>query len=184
MITDFYWICNEDGQLPGGIALEGGESEDHPKFHIGKRAAAGLYCWDCGIPLVRPGTRRDGYGEVYMDADVVHGGRHTDAHPTSCPLCTRYYVPPAKLDLSAPGHPAGVELGFAKPLEHRPTGISGASSFSWAQEPARALRILLRFQHETLVRDEYDRTYTGKQFSDMLLLTPMWFTTSVGTFFS
>lgn len=35
--------------------LKGHRGDDDPKYHIGKRSAAGLYCWDCRITLCKGG---------------------------------------------------------------------------------------------------------------------------------
>ena len=36
--------------------LKGHRGDDNPKYHIGKRSAAGLYCWDCHITLCKGGN--------------------------------------------------------------------------------------------------------------------------------
>jgi hypothetical protein len=59
MGTNYYW-------------LNQGQSDD-PTIHIGKRSAAGCYCWDCGTTLCARGT------------EGVHYDRH-DWHHT-CPIC-------------------------------------------------------------------------------------------------
>lgn len=180
MGTNFYWIRNDEGQIPGGIPLEGHEERDHFKIHIGKRSAAGLYCWDCGIPLVKPVFRRSGYGMIYVSADAVHDSRNPST--TECPMCYGSVQHPAAV--TDRGHPAGVELGFAAPLQSRPSGVSGASSFSWAQEPSRVLSIIARAPDLEIVIDEYGDKYTGLSFSEIVRFSPLWFTDSIGTCFS
>lgn len=175
MGTNFYWIKNEEGHLPGGIT---GEAEFLE--HIGKRSAAGQYCWDCGVPLVEPGRRSDGYGQVFVSDDVVHGGK---PRATKCPVCWKE-PDPKRTDLRTPGNPAGVELGFAAPLQQRPSGVCGASSFLWAQEPARVFRILGSFPDTKLMRDQYGAEYTGREAHELLMSIPLWFTSSIATSFS
>lgn len=183
MGTNFYWNENEEGQLPAGLGIASDYSEESPRIHIGKRSAAGLYCWDCGEPLCEEVSYG---GEFYQRSrwseEAVHGRNHTPLD--ACPACSGTYQPPAKGDLSTPGNPAGIELGFAQPLTQRPQGVLGASSFSWAQEPARVLHVCRRWPDAPLVRDGYDDQYTGAEFLDLILLIPMWWTTSIGTAFS
>ena len=62
--------------------------------------------------------------------------------------------------------------------------MRGASSFSWAQEPARVIQICTRWPDEVLVVDEYGREMTGSEFMEALLVCPLWFTGSVGVAFS
>lgn len=183
MGTNFYWRANSDGQLPGKLGPTCRDS-DSPRDHIGKRSAAGLYCWDCGCPCVE--TVAVSYpGSQFRDARrwtnySVHGGSPSLDH---CPLCLQN--PPEKgPGLSDPGNPAGLELGFAGPLKTRPTGVAGASSFSWAQEPARVISICSRWPGELLVEDEYSETHTGADFLASMLRTPLWFVGSIGLYFS
>lgn len=70
--------------------------------HIGKRWAAGIWCWDCGRQL------------------KAHDGR------LDCSRCGKSIL---VADLKF--NPAMRELGFekAKPMKHR--GIDGASGFVW-----------------------------------------------------
>lgn len=106
--------------------------------HVGKRCAAGLYCWDCGVPLVLNG-----------DPALVH-----EEAPTldACPRCGK---PAPKSDaLKDAGNPVGIELGFAIPRRVRPTGITGVSSFTWAMEPVEVRRIM---RHRGWMIDEYGK---------------------------
>ncbi len=182
MGTNFYWLPNDEGQLPAGMGtLVDGE---HRLLHIGKRSAAGDYCWDCGTPLAKDVVTGPPIGFFTPASNwhprAVHGP--AELRLRACPVCggTR----PEGGNLSDQGHPAGVELGVAKPLSSRPTGVDGASSFSWAQEPARVLTIVSRHPETTIVRDEYDLPYTGAAFLGLILLIPLWFTESIGQSFS
>jgi len=49
------------------------------KKHIGKRSAAGLYCWDCNISLCKKG------------ADYVHHWTKKEDWYKSCPKCGKSY---------------------------------------------------------------------------------------------
>ena len=191
MGTNFYWRPDEQGRLPAGIGLGrtfslDWEGLDDSALHIGKRSGAGLYCWDCGCPCVKevefriPGDAFE--RRVRWHPSAVHGGR-TAANLDHCPICLEK---PKKDDakLSDEGHPAGIELGFAKPLKNRPRGVSGASSFGWAQEPARVLSLCKLWPRAEFVVDEYGDVLTGREFFDIVLLCPLWWTDSIGQGFS
>lgn len=139
--------------------------------HLGKRSAAGWYCWSCDVPLVEGGRR-----------DLVHTGR---GYVERCPLCGKAKGASAK-DGGGPAYNAAmVELGFAEARtarEGRPTGVQSASSFSWAQDPEITGGILRRYPDDPLVEDEYGRVLTGREFLAMLAVScPIQFTHSVGT---
>lgn len=180
MGTNFYWKPNEENVLPAGLGSASDLDESSPRVHIGKRSAAGSYCWDCGIPLVKtPRTPYMGDSGRWTSSNI-HGGRE-DNRLSSCPDCG---AEQGSTRLTDAGSPAGIELGFARPLATRPRGVAGASSFSWTQEPARVLLDCLRWPNESLVIDEYGRIYTGEEFLKMIFLVPLWFTESIGGVFS
>ena len=80
-----------------------------PNWHIGKRSAAGLFCFDCGITLCK--------GRVHYDNDFYD----------CCPICGQYRKKESVGESSA-----GIELGFNKnPLAIK-TGVTSASSFTLA----------------------------------------------------
>ena len=146
MGTNFYWT-----------RVVKFRKDDDPKVHIGKRSAAGAYCWDCGLTIIR--DWREG-----------------------CPKCGQK---PVKEGLSA--GPAAVELGFAEPRQKRPTGVRGCSSFTWSQEPSGVMAKCLKFPNRFLkvVVDEYGRKMTGRKFVRMLDANcPVQFIDSIGQWFS
>lgn len=122
--------------------------------HIGKRSAAGLYCYDCDRTLV-------------CDSNE---GIHRTSHPPkydACPKCGKKAAEDFGLSRGA----VAVELGFSKPEEERPKGVFSAASFSWAFEPegedgVRA--ICERNINAEIIIDEYGRMMTGGQFLRML----------------
>ena len=176
MGTNFYWKPDIEKKLFHLV-----EDDDHPQHHIGKRSAAGLYCWDCGVPLVEEVSYgRRFYQKTRWSNDAVHGSSHP--HLKACPNCI--LEPGASPGLSSPGNPAGVELGFAKPARGRPTGVDSAASFSWAQEPARVLLTCRKSPLTPVIADEYGSDYTGDDFLDLILGVPLWFTISIGQCFS
>jgi hypothetical protein len=153
MGTNFYWNIGRDRcitvKLPTGAEFELSSGDMDPRIHIGKRSGAGAYCWDCNCTLCPEGEAR------------IHYSRHP--WPSTCPSCGKEQI---KEGLTA--GPAAVELGFADAATERPTGVRGACSFSWAQDPEIVRRICTERPDEELVVDEYDRKLTGKEFLGML----------------
>jgi hypothetical protein len=142
MGTNFYWLEKEPCDHCGRGASEGD--------HIGKRSAAGLFCWDCGETLCEGGNA------------AVHFSRHAWAK-----TCRKCGAAPAQEDHFKTG-PVAVELGFSAPREERPKGVRGTSSFSWAQEPEGVRRRCEAEMDRKLVVDEYGRITTGREFLAML----------------
>lgn len=160
MGTNFYW--RTELLLP----IDPGISMDHPSVHIGKRSAAGQYCWGCSLTLCKGGESQ------------IHMG--TSGWYDHCPNCGDVQ---AKQDWSKGA--AGIELGFAQPLSVRPTGVRSTSSFSWAQDPESVGAICEQRPTEQIVQDEYGRLLTGCEFIEMLRANcPVQFTDSIGIEFS
>ncbi len=134
---------------------------DSPKYHIGKRSAAGLYCWDCHLTLHKDG-----------EATIHHGtGDRVDWYD-KCPSCGKEYKPES-LECSS----AGVELGVAKHLSPH-QGVTTVASFTWAMPPSHILG------KSVVITDEYGNRYSNKQFRDMLSeMCPIEFYDSIGTEF-
>ena len=159
MGTNFYWLDQSSG--------------DHfrdmdPSIHIGRRSAAGAYCWTCGVTL------------CCGDTQAIHTGK--SAWFDSCPQCGAVWEPKREgLDGSA----VGVELGFAEARTRKPMGVRSCMSFSWAQTPERVRAICQESPDKILVIDEYGGEYTGQGFLDMLESNcPVEFTHSIGMWFS
>ncbi len=128
--------------------------------HIGKRSAAGLYCWDCGETLCQGGS------------SGIHKG--TFDWYSECPSC---HANPR--DETLGNSSGGVELGFAKPHDIKDRhGVTSASSFCWALHPYQLIG-------KRKVDDEYGHTYTLRDFRDTVLSNcPMQFYDLVGREFS
>ena len=122
--------------------------------HIGKRSAAGLYCWDCMVTLCKG---RVHYGNDFHDI---------------CPQCGQG---PARenLDNSA----AGRELGFNKFAPVLKTGVRSCASFGWAMNPSQIVTL-------GTVVDEYKREYSFMEFMGVLNECPLQMTDSIGKEFS
>src|SRR5437879_5718682 len=101
MGTNFYWRTAAT-LLPTGEDVP--EDSDDPRIHIGKRSAAGPYCWDCDQTLCKDGI------------DGIHQGK-SGWYP-ACPRCGKEPLKEPSLARGA----AAIELGFAKPEVRRPTG--------------------------------------------------------------
>ena len=139
---------------------------DEDSTHIGKRSAAGLYCWRCNVTLCKSGV------------EGIHRG-HAGWHET-CPVC-------GDVKQESDPHSSGlVELGYATPHETRPTtGVSSCSSFSWAQDPETVLQYCAQHPDRLVVRNEYGAEYTGQEFLDMLYAgCPIEYIDSIGIAFS
>lgn len=152
MGTNFYWHApGAEFTLPTGETVFSGVDRDTMQMHIGKRSAAGLYCWDCGVTL-----RAGGESEIHRSTG--ESGWHK-----RCPKCG---AEPVNEGLKA--GPAAVELGFAKPRIERPKGVRGCSSFTWQQDPEEVKAACRKFSDKQIIEDEYHRLYTGQEFLDMI----------------
>ena len=145
MGTNFYW--SDDDVLHKYNVVK----------HIGKRSAAGTYCYDCGTTLCDLGT------------DFVHDG-HRGRFLKSCPFCGKTYDPNQGATATT------VELGFNTFDEIEQHGVGTASSFRWRM--MRHLTVLRTVAAETPDRvcivDEYERGYTASAFLDMVTKCPIW----------
>ena len=123
--------------------------------HIGKRSAAGWYCWDCGVSLCQ-------------------GNPHSDAPWFDCcPECGK-----APVRESMDSSSAGRELGFNTSAPAAKTGVASCSSFNWAMHPFHFCMSRRR------IKDEYGRTYAKQAFFDMLSEYPIQRYQSIGKEFS
>ena len=128
--------------------------------HIGKRSAAGLYCFNCGVTLCKEGEAQIHYGKSdWFDA---------------CPKCGVKRIE-EKLENSS----AGMELGFNKKVSEIKKGVATCCSFTWAFVP-------FHFRHtkSKFVKDEYGTRYTLKEFNQMLDSYPVHYYGSIGKEFS
>lgn len=148
MGTNFYWI--EPAPRCPHCEKEIGPSGEGQ--HIGKRSAAGWYCWDCDVTLCLSGK-----GRVHYSSD---NGNWSE----TCPKCgNKKSEGKDGLETRA----ASVELGFDKPREDRPEGVQTTSSFSWAEDPTAVRQKCEVRRDEECVVDEYGRKMTGGEFLRM-----------------
>lgn len=140
---------------------------DHmdPAGHLGKRSAAGYYCWDCGQTLCQGGDKK------------VHHGK--SSWWDSCPKCGKSPVAKDKMPRSM-----ALELGFAAARGHRPSGVAACSSLSWCHPPMAA-KAFIESQEIVSVTDEYGRKMTGLQFLAMVQTNcPIQLSRMVGKWFA
>ncbi len=170
MGTNFYWLPI-DPPMPAEIVFADGERRQPPEGrHIGKRSAAGKFCWDCGISLCV---------DLYPDGSPACHNSRSEWHKV-CPKCG---AEPGAGSLDR--GPAAVELGFAKPESERPKGCGHTSSFRWATDAVEVRAICERLGDRACVSDEYGRHFTGREFLRMLVSNcGIEFFDSIGTSFS
>ncbi len=150
--------CNFD------INLDDGETT----IHIGKRCAAGLYCWDCRLSLCRVGEA------------LVHHTHPVDKYDEGpmwfkfCPKCGHYPDTESMSDSSV-----GRELGFNNNAREEKHGVKSCASFTWALHP-------FEFKKYTTgkIHDEYGRFFTFEEFEDVLKECPIQFYTMIGIDFA
>lgn len=130
-----------------------GERSDDINIHIGKRSAAGLYCYDCGTTFTREGT------------ELLHTGKSTEYD--NCPCCGKTIDENNKSIYNA----ANVELGFQKDIHGiKLKGVQTASSFTWTLMKHKYNIIKKMKITDKLIVDEYDREFTCKEFVENVLV--------------
>jgi len=125
--------------------------------HIGKRSAAGMYCWDCGVSLCIGGKYE------------VHTGK---PFQSKCPVCGKNAN-----NESLENSSVGRELGFNQNKPMIKKGVSSCSSFTWANE-----NDILNTKRKVI--DEYGRKYSIDDFHNILQECPIQFMGFIGTEFS
>jgi len=133
-----------------------------PEAHIGKRSAAGPFCWTCRQTLCKAGETGIHLGESeWYDA---------------CPKCHARLVEESLRESSA-----GRELGFNKSPPKVKTGVRSCSSFTWAMKPTIVSELPRRGKP---VVDEYGRRFSVKAFLAVLEECPVQYLDAIGTWFS
>jgi len=160
-----------------------GVSMDDPRTHIGKRSAAGMYCWDCKRTLCKTG-----------EADIHVTDPRDNKWSEVCLSCGK-----GRAKESLEDSTAGRELGFNKNTPTVKSGVRSCSSFTWAQEPAPILsgekfgekftcpacdQPIPKSADGKVIVDEYGRLFTLDEFKGILDECPVQYTYAVGTSFS
>lgn len=150
------------------------------RTHIGKRSAAGMYCWDCGVSLCKRGAKYVHHGpsrgvrhhpDGHVDWSHYQEDHDLDWHKV-CPKCGK------AREEEADGGTGFRELGFNKTTPRKKTGVASCSSFSWAIAPESWPKLC------RCVWDEYGRKYTKAEFRQVLEECPIQFTELIGRDFS
>lgn len=131
-------------------------------FHIGKRSAAGMYCFDCNVSLCIAGEEK------------VHYIFGREFWYEKCPKCGK-----SPDDENLGRSSAGLELGFNKDIMEKKSGVRSCSSFTWAMDPEK-----FKKSKTIIVRDEYGKRYLRSDFSKMLESYPIHYKNMVGRDFS
>ena len=127
--------------------------------HLGRRSAAGLYCWSCGVSL-----RIGGESLVHSSrADPFNAEVHREEWYDKCPICGE-----APRDENWSNSSAGRELGLNKEPYGEKTGVSSCSSFTWAVRESSLNRL-------KCVKDEYGHRFTIAEFRKILEECPIQF---------
>lgn len=133
--------------------------------HLGKRSAAGRFCWDCNLTLHRGGPSQIHYSSEWHER---------------CPGCGAL---PQPVSLSSGA--AAVELGFAPAAMVRPTGVGTCASFTWAAPKDEVVAWCRRHPRAKIIEDEYGQMLSGTEFLTMLeSCCPIEFHHAVGERFS
>jgi len=149
----------------GGIGQDK-TNEIEKMIHIGKRSAAGRYCWDCKKTLCKSGEEFIHYSNNYFN------------WYNECPTCGKKAIGET-LDISA----AGRELGFNKSKPHEKHGVQSCSSFSWAIRK-NIIESWFATDNSLKIYDEYGEEYTWEEFEEMLTECPINYYNLLGQEFS
>jgi hypothetical protein len=115
--------------------------------NIGKRYAAGIWCWNCKIE-----AERDEIGCFWF-----------------CPNCEKRCS-----DNTLSYNPAFRELGFDKTKPHKKEGINGASAWIWCIDKEFGLgesieKVKYKLKRYKKLKTEYGEIWTIKQVNNMFL---------------
>ena len=170
MGTNFYLVTDENSHQ-----LE--EDQHTYENHIGKRSAAGRYCWKCHQTLCKQG------------AGYIHHSKYGNNQEVEwlnfCPKCGAKCDDTNKNSIALA---AMKELGFyngqleVESPEQSPIG--SCSSFSWAIYPFDFFKKLN--ENPMLgIQDEYGECYSVEEFKEMLVKScPIQIFHSIGVDFS
>lgn len=136
--------------------------------HIGKRSAAGFYCWECNMTL-----HKGGFHGVHLGCVAQGHSPMCDCNwYKKCPKCGRR---PSKEDF--PNNSVGRELGFNTLPFKRKKGVRSCASFTWAI-------VKERLPIKRKIVDEVGRKYSKEEFLQILEECPIQFYHLIGEEFS
>ena len=145
--------------------LRGKRNSDDPSHHVGKRSAAGPYCWDCGVTLCMLGMERLHYSKGKQDWHVA------------CPKCGQCPIQESLTNSSG-----GRELGFNRTPPQKKKGVRSCSSFSWGMDPDSILK--RKKSNRKIIENEYGDLFTLDKFKQILRECPIQYHHSIGVLFS
>ncbi len=146
---------------------------DEYEGHIGKRSAAGWYCWDCKRTLCMEGESyvHKACKQVYIYPPpptvcprYCGGGHWFD----ECPDCG-VKVPTEDLSNSSGGR----ELGFNKSEPKAKSSVASCSSFAWAKKKYEVLALINKLKKKKPVVNEYGDEFTLQEFLAILEECPI-----------
>lgn len=157
--------------------VRGHNRSDDYEYHLGKRSAAGPYCWDCKRTLCIDGESGIHYDKGFHD---------------KCPSCGKKKRKEESWDESTGGR----ELGFNKTAPHKKTGVASCSSFSWGMKQADLEKLFKSKagncpccgkafdNQDKIIENEYGDLFTVEEFKQVLEECPVQFFDYVGEHFS
>lgn len=147
-------------------------------YHIGKRSAAGHFCWDCGMSYMNVAKIYWSGGYAFGN-DAVHysdNNKTINGEPVRldhCPICGK---PSTKDEKITSGF---AELGFSsQPTKNHNT----TCSFSFAITPYTLSNIMK--DDNIYIKDEYNRTLTKEEFKIVLQNCGLKYFNFIGSLFS
>lgn len=160
---------------------------DDVSGHIGKRSAAGYYCWDCHLTLCAEGPGKVHYGcrksrplEVVTNKEFCSPGSCDGGHWfEECPACG---AKPKFEDLN--NSTVGRELGFNSEKPVKKTGVASCCSFTWGIKRHDFIENVKKLKLKNPVIDEYGRKFTLDDFLSVLEECPIQSFGMIGTDFS
>lgn len=117
--------------------------------HIGKRSAAGTYCWDCKTTLCVGG--------------IAYVHRSKLPYLNACPSCGK-----SKTLESLAESAGGLELGFGKPRLVKKVGVTSVCSWTWAVCPDAFRNWAKENPDSACIKNEYGDVTTASEFVQML----------------
>ena len=147
MSTNFYWISKEAVQ-------------DSIQVHIGKRSAAGSYCFDCGTTLYDGGTVS------------IHTGDNNEVYGRwlgACPSCSK-----KASDTHSSKSNSIDTINNLSPFSSK-SGISMSNSFTWTllKHKWTILEMVKTNSSEKVIVNEYGEFFSAKEFFDELDACPI-----------
>jgi len=172
MGTNFYWLTRPKSlkikKIATGEIIYPCININEPEYglHLGKRSAAGYYCWDCKLTLCAGGE--------------INVHKSLENWYTECPKCGK-----SKDKIKGFKNTASVEFGFCKPNDLKRIGVHTCCSFTWAENPDEIKNFCKKNLDKNIVVNEYGEEFTGKQFlEEELIICPIEFTHLIGEEFS